>query len=48
MNVTPHHQRNRTDLLVGDWGSMHLHCLCCPVSLAMINPELKVGEGEGG
>ncbi|KAG2436651.1 hypothetical protein HXX76_006179 [Chlamydomonas incerta] len=35
-------QRPGHDVLVGDWASANLQCLCCPVSLKTINPDLKV------
>ncbi|PNH08133.1 hypothetical protein TSOC_005336 [Tetrabaena socialis] len=33
---------NRQDLLIGDWSATHFSCTCCPVSLKMINPDIKI------
>ncbi|KAG2422488.1 hypothetical protein HYH02_015437 [Chlamydomonas schloesseri] len=34
-------QRPGRDVIVGDWASANLQCLCCPVSLKTLNPDLK-------
>ncbi|KXZ49396.1 hypothetical protein GPECTOR_21g622 [Gonium pectorale] len=35
-------ERNRTDLLVGDWSATHFTCVCCPLVFRMLNPEAKI------
>eukprot|EP00198_Chlamydomonas_reinhardtii_P010090 XP_001699427.1 predicted protein [Chlamydomonas reinhardtii] len=35
-------QRPGQAVIVGDWASANLQCLCCAVSLKTINPDLKV------
>lgn len=34
-------QRPGQAVIVGDWASANLQCLCCAVSLKTINPDLK-------
>eukprot|EP00198_Chlamydomonas_reinhardtii_P004926 XP_001694262.1 predicted protein [Chlamydomonas reinhardtii] len=33
---------NRTDVLMGDWSTTYFSCLCCPLTLKMLNPKMKI------
>ncbi|PNW78540.1 hypothetical protein CHLRE_09g393000v5 [Chlamydomonas reinhardtii] len=35
-------KNNRTDIHVGDWSTTYFSCVCCPVVLKTLNPDMKI------